>query len=412
MDTRMDEQVMEKLVEAMARAKSFRVAQELKREARLWAEINVPCRLKEVLSGLTKNEMDAIRKYLDLKNLSTLRKQELAGELLRRMPEHAWKVFLLFDKERYRLAKRISQNDGFVYESSLTLEKVEHLRKQGVIFTGSKDGKKILAMPLEILEKFREMDTVELKKLANRNTEWIRLTHGLLYYYGVMNLNKLEDMLEKLTGERPDTTQYMNVLMDAAGYYEQIKPAEDGYGFCDFRVFDTRELVQEQKARPGIDYYPFTREQLLKAGEEGYVERSPAFIRFTNFLLQHYELAREEADEIAEQCTHIIQSNGKPGEIMEYLGQVLEFPSFEFVQQLTAEVVQLSNNTRLWVLKGHTPAEVFQEEKQHLRPLPAMPFSAVDSGTKVVNMRTRTKVGRNDPCPCGSGKKFKKCCGK
>lgn len=22
-----------------------------------------------------------------------------------------------------------------------------------------------------------------------------------------------------------------------------------------------------------------------------------------------------------------------------------------------------------------------------------------------------TKIGRNDPCPCGSGKKFKKCCG-
>jgi uncharacterized protein YecA (UPF0149 family) len=23
----------------------------------------------------------------------------------------------------------------------------------------------------------------------------------------------------------------------------------------------------------------------------------------------------------------------------------------------------------------------------------------------------RKKVGRNDPCPCGSGKKYKKCCG-
>jgi len=22
------------------------------------------------------------------------------------------------------------------------------------------------------------------------------------------------------------------------------------------------------------------------------------------------------------------------------------------------------------------------------------------------------KVGRNDPCPCGSGKKYKRCCGK
>ena len=23
-----------------------------------------------------------------------------------------------------------------------------------------------------------------------------------------------------------------------------------------------------------------------------------------------------------------------------------------------------------------------------------------------------SKIGRNDPCPCGSGKKLKKCCGK
>lgn len=26
--------------------------------------------------------------------------------------------------------------------------------------------------------------------------------------------------------------------------------------------------------------------------------------------------------------------------------------------------------------------------------------------------RDKPKVGRNEPCPCGSGKKFKKCCGK
>ena len=27
-------------------------------------------------------------------------------------------------------------------------------------------------------------------------------------------------------------------------------------------------------------------------------------------------------------------------------------------------------------------------------------------------IRTGPKVGRNDPCPCGSGKKYKQCCGK
>ncbi|MEC8075023.1 MAG: SEC-C metal-binding domain-containing protein [Pseudomonadota bacterium] len=26
--------------------------------------------------------------------------------------------------------------------------------------------------------------------------------------------------------------------------------------------------------------------------------------------------------------------------------------------------------------------------------------------------RAVPKVGRNDPCPCGNGKKFKKCCGR
>jgi uncharacterized protein YecA (UPF0149 family) len=28
------------------------------------------------------------------------------------------------------------------------------------------------------------------------------------------------------------------------------------------------------------------------------------------------------------------------------------------------------------------------------------------------NIAHSNKVGRNDPCPCGSGKKYKNCCGK
>ena len=27
------------------------------------------------------------------------------------------------------------------------------------------------------------------------------------------------------------------------------------------------------------------------------------------------------------------------------------------------------------------------------------------------SVKPRNKVGRNEPCPCGSGKKWKKCCG-
>ena len=35
--------------------------------------------------------------------------------------------------------------------------------------------------------------------------------------------------------------------------------------------------------------------------------------------------------------------------------------------------------------------------------------SALKSATVV---RTTPKIGRNDPCPCGSGKKYKNCCGR
>ncbi len=55
--------------------------------------------------------------------------------------------------------------------------------------------------------------------------------------------------------------------------------------------------------------------------------------------------------------------------------------------RITGEGVESSNMS----LKGNTP----NQEKTH---------------TPIVN--TEPKVGRNDPCPCGSGKKYKNCCGK
>jgi preprotein translocase subunit SecA len=37
---------------------------------------------------------------------------------------------------------------------------------------------------------------------------------------------------------------------------------------------------------------------------------------------------------------------------------------------------------------------------------------AAEAQAKAKPVRTGPKVGRNDPCPCGSGKKYKQCCGK
>ncbi|MBR2594456.1 MAG: SEC-C domain-containing protein, partial [Firmicutes bacterium] len=35
-----------------------------------------------------------------------------------------------------------------------------------------------------------------------------------------------------------------------------------------------------------------------------------------------------------------------------------------------------------------------------------------DTLAKTPKKRQSAKIGRNDPCPCGSGKKYKHCCGR
>lgn len=58
-----------------------------------------------------------------------------------------------------------------------------------------------------------------------------------------------------------------------------------------------------------------------------------------------------------------------------------------------------SSLSSLAPLEAILPPPRFEESDE---PAPAKPAQIVASGPR---------VGRNDPCPCGSGKKFKKCCG-
>jgi preprotein translocase subunit SecA len=51
----------------------------------------------------------------------------------------------------------------------------------------------------------------------------------------------------------------------------------------------------------------------------------------------------------------------------------------------------------------------FQRKKE--RELAAASMAGAGAANQPTQRRTGEKVGRNDPCPCGSGKKYKKCHG-
>jgi hypothetical protein len=56
--------------------------------------------------------------------------------------------------------------------------------------------------------------------------------------------------------------------------------------------------------------------------------------------------------------------------------------------------------------------EVLPEPPKAQAPLPPPPAPPPESYTAPKPFVRQPKIGRNDPCPCGSGKKYKKCCGK
>lgn len=64
------------------------------------------------------------------------------------------------------------------------------------------------------------------------------------------------------------------------------------------------------------------------------------------------------------------------------------------ITPVISAIMELNNKARLWVTYGNTPDELSSAQQN---------ASFVQSSPK---------VGRNDPCPCGSGLKYKKCCGK
>ena len=85
---------------------------------------------------------------------------------------------------------------------------------------------------------------------------------------------------------------------------------------------------------------------------------------------------------------------------------VVEY-QFEGYNMFDDMIKSISNDTAKILLNLVINNKV--ERKQVAVPLTA----SVDDGSSVKKpvVKKTEKIGRNDPCPCGSGKKYKKCCG-
>ncbi|WP_157796563.1 YecA family protein [Bacillus sp. FJAT-45037] len=392
----------ERVLAAMEELTALSAVQKRKRKS-FFDNLSVPFTLKEGLSSLTKAELDSIRKRLDIKRASTLNKTNLIELFMKEIPERAESVYSIWDHERFNLLEKMLKNGGQVSIGELEFEQIEYLRATGFIFTATYNNQHVLALPKEFMEQlqFLRQDD-DVWSTIRQNTEWTKLTHGLLYFYGVLTPDELFKLVEKYTEGVDCRSSFNKVIFDAMDYHEEFHV--DKNGFSHYRVIDSDQVVQEQRMRESLNLYPFTKAQLIEAGSPDYVDRNKSYRQFVTFLKKEYHLEQEDADILAADCVDGVNMGHLPQELLEYLQTDIEIESLESLQKVMDNLIHLMNNTRQCFLKGYTPSELAAEEKKSMRPLPTQTGNVID-------FQSRQKVGRNDPCPCGSGKKFKKCCG-
>jgi len=102
-----------------------------------------------------------------------------------------------------------------------------------------------------------------------------------------------------------------------------------------------------------------------------------------------------------------LRGYGQKDPLIEYKREAFEMFA-GMMNRMKREV--LEHLFRVQVVPGESPRPPVEQHRPVQLTLNRGEAAADDNGTKTVR-RGIDKVGRNDPCPCGSGKKYKKCHG-
>jgi len=225
-------------------------------------------------------------------------------------------------------------------------------------------------------------------------------------------------------------------------------------GRLDWKIIDISLLYDDDDAlheveicQRGKDYFIPPKTELLRYRDTACCVPAPQANRMWDFLYTTLHLDEQKADVAFDDILLYTRCLGgglqKAVDAAERVGAVF---SSTTLSEFAAIHQDFNNNTRMPHNRGYTPNEISAmmkpEERvpksfsfgpnirksladgtmdtrelrqsiltmelpdNRLRPLMLQALEETESAVKA------PKVGRNDPCPCGSGKKYKKCCGR
>lgn len=310
----------------------------------------------------------------------------------------------------------------------------------------------------EIKEIFRSIDNEAFREEQRKKGWLIECARYAVEYYGVAPLEiiyqlyrlcekgSMDDMIDLLWDIPRDLMEASIIdIMDYEGSVrEQVMNTEAGYLLAHWVIQDDAfwDLTAQQADK---EFYIPTVQQMDQFYYAGYDEDSSAYKRLRAYLTDKQYLSDENADMWCARLWESSRIGESPMDVMhEMTESYVEIVGMEGMQEFASLIMNAHNDTRILANRGHKPSElrgnIFAKGMPTIVPASSMAASVLgeaapqlrDMGFKVdldsgaddittmmslddtgKNMiRVEQKIYPNDPCPCGSGKKYKKCCGR
>ena len=354
---------------------------------KMWKSIDEDCTLKAFLEKMTKDELVKIAKRYSVRGITTLKKADAVEKVMNVILENTKVALELMEESVLSYIEELLKVNGLKKYECNEMIYINYLRNRGLAFSGVKNDEAFVVMPKELKSVISEQLNKDLKDKARLNEEIIKAISGMVYYYGVCKIDFLKSNIKNIFGTSLDES-YINTLIangEELGYDYVI----DGDMLCNIDVEDTEKILKLQEECKN-DYYKFDKKSLVKAGKIDFVEENKQGAKLEKVLGELFVIDKNILKEEMDGFIVAIKNEVEKSEAIDIFLQAYEIQSEEERKIFVYELELFAKSIRKWSLKGYTEDEI---EKANAR---------------VVN---EVKIGRNDPCICGSGKKYKKCCG-
>ena len=354
--------------------------------------------LKDIFSDFEKQDLVEIAKEKGVKGISGCNKQKLIDKLVDFMMQPAVmeRYFVcLADDEINAFEKAVQAGND---HSDVTIDEFENLYRAGYVGMLS-DG--TVTFPQDVVSAFDSMKGDEFHKKRKNLSFLLCCVRAAGLLYGIMPVSVLMDMLKT----NPE------VYLTEAEALEAVKnlpPEYREFVVAGQRIYH-RELYPDDRgllaAQGNKKYYIPTMSEIITLGTKGYFPDNKELRKLVGYFILRMGVSQEQAEMTANFIQTAISGDCEMQDVFDILEETgISINSEKQLNDLVKLIHEVWNNTRMLINRGFTPKELAREDRQQTLP----------SGktANIINFENskKNKIYPNDPCPCGSGKKYKNCC--